>query len=63
MAEIKINITRRYYKPIKLLVEAENAEDAFMKVNNDEAVKAQVEALINATDYVLDVETIEESGS
>ena len=61
MAQIKISIVRRYIKPIKILVEAENAEDAFMKVNNDETVQAQVEALMGATDYVLDVETIEES--
>ena len=63
MADIKISITRRYYKPIKLLVEAENAEEAFVKVNNDPVVKAQVEALFGATEYIADVESIEESGS
>lgn len=61
MAQIKVSIVRRYVKPIKILVEAENAEDAFMKVNNDETVKAQVEALFGATEYITDVETMEES--
>ena len=63
MAQIKVSIVRRYTKPIKILVEAADAEEAFVKVNNDPAVKAQVEALFGATDYVLEVETIEESGS
>ena len=61
MAQIKVSIVRRYIKPIKILVEAENAEAAFVKVNNDPTVKAQVEALFGATEYITDVETIEES--
>ena len=61
MAQIKVSIVRRYVKPIKILVEAENAEEAFMKVNNDETVRTQVEALFGATDYITDVETVEES--
>lgn len=61
MAQIKISIVRRYTKPIKILVDAVDAEEAFMKVNNDPVVKAQVEALFGATEYITDVETIEES--
>lgn len=61
MAQIKVSIVRRYTKPIKILVEAANAEEAFVKVNTDPAVKAQVEALFGATEYITDVESMEES--
>ena len=59
MAQIKVNIVRRYIKPITIVVEAANAEEAYTKINNDETVKAQVDALIGATEYITDVETIE----
>jgi len=61
MAQIKVSIVRRYTKPIKILVEAADAEEAFVKVNNDPVVKAQVEALFGATEYIADVESMEES--